>query len=251
MNPGPRPGADRPHGAGAALVALAVLAVLALGACSGWREPMVATGAPAEHRCPLAALTVVAEADADAALACDGAAAGLAFLASAGPAAAPPIVIEVATRLPAEVSDTAIAAYNRRTGRITVLRYDRFLRLGVWFKVPIERELYRSLFAHEVAHAAAVALSGTSGLDTGAHEYVAYVAMFATMAPALRERVLARFDESGFTHDQQINSMVYAFDPEQFGVDAWRHYTGLRDRSAFLRRVLEGKALREPRPLGD
>lgn len=232
-------------------VAAALLAAAMSSACSGWAGSSGANDAPTEHRCPQAALTVIAEVAADATQACDGATAALAFLAMAGTTAAPPIVIEVAARLPAGVSATAIAAYSRRTGRITVLQYDRFLRLGEWFKVPIQRDLYRSLFAHEVAHAAAMALSGPAGLDTGAHEYIAYVAMFATMTPALRERVLARFDEPGFSYDQQINSMVYAFDPEQFGVDAWRHFAELRDRTAFLRRVLDGQALREPRPLGD
>jgi hypothetical protein len=220
-------------------------------ACGSLEAYLTTTDGPIEHRCPQTPLVVHAEMAADAALACDGGTASLAFLSVTGTAPAPPIVIEIAARLPAGISDTAVAAYNTRTRRITVLRYDKFLRLGEWFKAPIERELYRSLFAHEVAHAAAVALAAPPGLGTAAHEYIAYVAMFATMPPALRKQVLARFDNAGFTHDLQISSMVYAFDPEQFGIDAWGHFSALRDRTGYLKRVLDGQALREPKGLAD
>lgn len=251
--PGSRPSVQdrRPGAVGRACAAAALLAAALLAGCAALPGPAAAAGEPAGHRCAQPALVVHAERRADAVLACEAAAASLGFLATMGAGPAPPIAIDIAARLPAGISASALAAYSKRTGRITVLRYDAFVRRGHWFKAPVDRELYRSVFAHEVAHAVAVALAGPDGLDTGAHEYIASVAMFATMSSSVRERVLDRYDRAGFSHDQQINSMVYAFDPEQFAVDAWRHFSLLDDAPAFLRRVLDGKALREPRALGD
>jgi len=65
------------------------------------------------------------------------------------------------------------------------------------------------------------------------------------MEPGLRERLLAKFPGGGFTSTLQINDVNHIADPNQFGVDAWRHYLGRRDRAAWLREIIAGNVVPE------
>src|SRR5690606_11844739 len=72
-----------------------------------------------------------------------------------------------------------------REGKILMLPYAEFRKIGAWFGVPTDRDLYRSLAAHEAAHALASANFTVRPPSIQAHEYIAYVTMFSTMEPAL------------------------------------------------------------------
>jgi hypothetical protein len=99
------------------------------------------------------------------------------------------------------------------------------------------------VITHEVAHAIVGCELGERRISTPANEYVAYVTMFATMPPALRDRALAATPGNGFDRLEHINSMIYGFDPQRFGADAYRHWTRQRDGAEFLRRVIAGEAI--------
>lgn len=43
----------------------------------------------------------------------------------------------------------------------------------------------------------------------------------------------------------EINDVNHIADPNQFGVDAWRHYLGRRDRAAWLREIIAGNVVPE------
>lgn len=94
-----------------------------------------------------------------------------------------------------------------------------------------------------VAHAIVGCHLGERRLSLAAHKYLAYVTMFATLPAALRDPALAAMPGTGFDHPLQINTMVYAFDPQRFGADAFRHWRSQRDGAAFLRRVIAGEAI--------
>lgn len=187
----------------------------------------------------------------DAATACEGARRALAFLARHGLTSDQAIEIELQPRLPPGLRESAVACFNRRTGRVTVLTYAAFLERGTWFGLPIDRELHRSAVAHEVAHGVVGCQPGAARLTLPAHEYMAYVAMFGTMEPPLRERVLANFAGAGFDDDAQINSLIYGLDPMRFGASAWQHFRRLPDGSAYFARILAGDILRDELIFGD
>jgi hypothetical protein len=84
------------------------------------------------------------------------------------------------------------------------------------------------------------------GLPVAAHEYVAYVVLFATVEPRLRDQMLAQFPGSGFRTTLQISDVNHLVNPSQFGADAWRHYLTRRDREAWLREVIAGGVVPEP-----
>jgi hypothetical protein len=96
---------------------------------------------------------------------------------------------------------------------------------------------------HEMAHAVVGCHAGPLDLPVAAHECVAYVALFATMEPRLRARLLARFSGTGFSSTLEINDMNHFANSNQFGVDAWRDYLRRQDRDAWLREVIAGRVV--------
>lgn len=202
--------------------------------------------APATHarRCPgPAPVDVQAHSDTDWRNACEGAQDALRFLAPLKMNMPERVRIFVSGRLPPGLRRDAVGCYAHTTHDVTVLDYPHFLARKVWFGVPIDRALYRAVFAHEVAHAMVGCNHPDKPLPTPAHEYAAYVVMFATMAPALREQALAALPGPGFESEQQINPITYGFDPMQFGAESYRHWRRQPEPEAFLRRVIAGEAV--------
>lgn len=126
-----------------------------------------------------------------------------------------------------------------------MLDYDAFRQSGKWFGVPVSPLMYRSVVTHEVAHAVADCNFKMPNPTIQAKEYVAYVAMFASMESALRSRIMTENPGSGFDSELKINATIYLCDPMRFGVKAYRHYLQQDHGNAFLRKVLSGNALSE------
>lgn len=195
--------------------------------------------------CPEAVAQVVSGLAADRQDACRGAAAAWAFFRSLGlePTATP--TLEITPKLPPEAGETAVGCYLPQRKRVLMLPYREFLKQRTWFTLPIGRELYRSLAAHETAHALAGCLFAIERPSIQAHEYVAYVAMLSSMEPGLRARVLRAYPGEGFDSEDRITPMFYMFDPMRFGAQAYRHYLKPEAGPAFLKAVLAGTALRD------
>ncbi len=181
----------------------------------------------------------------EAAPACAGARDAFGFLGRLQLERVRPVLIEVVSEMPEDLRRDAVGCYAPRTHRLLVLEMARFMDRGRWFGVPTSETLYRSVVAHEVAHALVGCHLDGRQLVTSAHEYVAYVAMFATMDPATLEAVFAAMPGPGFTYDAEINDMRYTLDPMAFGVEAYRHWLRQPDGFGFLRQVIDGKVVPE------
>lgn len=178
------------------------------------------------------------------ALVCDGAREAAGFLDGLNLAAPQtPILIELVRHLPPDVRRDAVGVYAIRSPRLLVLELPVFLARGTWMGVATSRTLYRSVVAHEVAHALVAAHLGARALASAGHEYLAYVTMFATMDGPTRDAVLAAVPGEGFTQDTEINDLRYALDPMRFGVEAYRHWLRQPDGERFLRRVIDGQVV--------
>lgn len=200
--------------------------------------------APAQPRaCQGAPVRIEHASEAEAELACDGARAAFGFLALPDLNLPEPLWLELSDQLPKAVSQGAAGYFERHTHRIVVLHYEKFAQQQTWLGLPIEAEVYRSIFAHEVAHAIATSHAGEHRLSPAAQEYAAHVTMLATASPALRERILAQRPGNGFDREHQINELIYALDPQWFAVESYRHWLRQPDPAAFLRRVLDGAAI--------
>lgn len=180
--------------------------------------------------------------------ACEGAKAALAFFAAHGLRPTEPLVLEVTPDVPGEAGPTAAGCYLEENKRVYMLPHAAFRRQRTWFNVPIDRALYRSLAAHETAHAIAACHFTIPRPSIEAKEYVAYVATFSAMDDALRARVLRATPGEGFAGEDKITAMFFMFDPMRFGAEAYRHYMRPENGAVFLRAVLAGKALSERAP---
>lgn len=132
--------------------------------------------------------------------------------------------------------------------RVYMLTFSECRKQGIAPGLPIDRALHRSLVAHEVAHHIADANFKVEKPAVVAHEYIAYVTMFATMAPYQRDRILEHFPGDGFDTDRPFNVTLYMLAPHFFGAQAYRHFMRVEDRRAFLERVLSGSALADEEP---
>ena len=136
----------------------------------------------------------------------------LAFFALHGAAATEPLSIEVARRLPEEAGPTAAGCYLESRRTVYVVPFATFRSHKTWFGVPIDRALYRSLASHEAAHAVAACRFRIPNPTIQAKEYLAYVAMFSTMPPALRTQALKIGRTDTFDSFDRFTPMLYLFD---------------------------------------
>jgi hypothetical protein len=204
------------------------------------------SGVVAAHDCERSSrVTVRASSAQDAQTACEGALRALDFLARAGLEAPSTTAIEIVPALPGELAGRALGCYMPEVRRILLVDFDTLLAGGGWYRMPASRELYRAVASHEVAHAVVGCHSEPRRLPVAAHEYVAYVVLFATMDSALRAAILAQFPDAGFESAAQISDLNHLVDPNRFGVRSWRHYLKARDHDAWLRRVIGGDVVPE------
>jgi hypothetical protein len=195
------------------------------------------------HRCDTRNVVVRAPDDADVPVFCDGARDAIVFLASQGLDVTSDVTIEVVPKLSGQVSASAAGCYLESERRVLMLTYAEFEKCGSWFDIPASRRLYRSLVAHEVAHAVAACNFKIPEPSIQAKEYIAYVTMFATMDPALRACVLSKSPGEGYEGDWQMSTTIYLLDPMRFGAQAYRHFLKPGNGRDYLHAILAGRAL--------
>jgi hypothetical protein len=152
-------------------------------------------------------------------------------------------MIDIVPQLPGELAARAVGCYVRETKRVLLLNFDAFQAGGGWFRMPPSWELYRAAASHEIAHTVVGCNSEPRQLAVAAHEYVAYVVFFATMEPKLRTALLKRFPGAGFRTSGEISDINHIVNPNQFGVNSWRHYLKAKSRERWLRLVIAGEVV--------
>ena len=202
--------------------------------------PVAASGS---QPCPQGGAAVSGAGSQDFGDICQGVAAALSFFASHGVAATEPLSIEVAQRLPEAAGPTAAGCYLESRRTLYLVPFATFRKHKTWFGIPIDRALYRSLASHEAAHAVAACRFLIPHPTIQAKEYLAYVAMFSTMPPALRAKALKIVQAETFDSFDRFTPMLYLFDPMRFGAGAYRHFSSMPDPSSVIRSVLSGQVL--------
>ena len=191
-----------------------------------------------ELRCDDANVVVQSPNLADAKSVCEGAADAIRFLGTQGLETNGQIEVLVVAKLPDLVSASAYGGYIHSERRAYILIYSEIAAHGTLFDFPFDRVLYQSL-------AIAALNFRISKPPIEAQEYIAYVAMFATMPTKYREPLLERFVDAQFENEIQINTFVYLFNPFRFGILAYKHFMMAGNGADFLQQVLMGRALPE------
>lgn len=97
-----------------------------------------------------------------------------------------------------------------------------------------------SILQHELVHAIVAGLLGNEYQKLGKtwHEFIAYAVQFDLMDRELKSAVLANYpDAQPFGFPESVNAIVYAADPDEFGVSAYL-YTEANGGSKFVAQIL-------------
>jgi len=194
-----------------------------------------------EVRCPDTNVTVISANDQEIGIACQAAMEALGFFAVNGLDTSSAVKVYLVSELPDVAGAASYGCYDHSTRSVHMLHFSDCLEQGPWADLPIDRTLYKSLLIHEVAHALADRNFSVPRPGVLAHEYLAYVTMFATMPAGKRERVLEKVPGTGFESVDQMSVTYYLMDPLRFGAEAYRHFLKLEDRKTFLKDVLSGR----------
>jgi hypothetical protein len=195
--------------------------------------------------CPQADVSVISSADEDVpdCDVCAAASTVFSFFRQLGLHKTVPLVVSIVASMPEEMGTAMLGCFTPSNNRISILSFEVAKSRGPWFGRPIDRSLYRSLAAHEIAHALAWCNTSNGPLGVRAREYVAYAVQFQTMDSDLRQAILADTPGTGFETEREISDTHFYLAPSRFGADAYRHYTRPEDGPRFLREILRGGAL--------
>lgn len=201
--------------------------------------------AAAERRCAGTNATIYAESDADARMACAGAADAIAFLSEQGLTVDTVMWIDILDSVFTSASDNpsfrVLGQFDPRKNRIMVTSTKGQREMAAEkpiFGIPYDEALFRSVVAHEVAHAIAEENFRVTEPSRLAHEYIAYIVQLATMPAPLRQQILEHETASAFSSELEINPMVYAMDPDLFAVKSYRHYRSASVGVTFIQSLL-------------
>ncbi len=229
-------------------ILIAIIGVVVLLAGS-----LIGSAAKAYHQpCSNSMVVVTLSQPEDCKIACAGVIDALSFLETNGFRLPGPIHIDPMERITEGVSADALGYFDSQTVRVYVRNFSASQEvvqgLGI-FGLPMNRDLYRSVVVHEVAHLIAGHNFAMESPSRVAQEYIAYVTQLATMPPGLRNLILTNFPGEGFQTSMQINSIIYMFSPEKFAVEAYRHYVRAENGAAFFRRLLTGEIQLDLEPM--
>lgn len=206
---------------------------------------LASPAAAAERRCAGTNATIYADSVYDTYLACAGAADAMAFLSQQG------LIVDTVMRI--DVLDTVFLHQNKTPSfrilgqfeaeqeRISITSTKGQREMAAEkpiFGVPYEEALFRSVVAHEVAHAIADDNFHVLKPSRLAHEYLAYIVQLATMSPRLRQKILDHHPVPGFESELEINPMVYGLNPDVFAVKAYRHFASPGVGVTFVQSLL-------------
>lgn len=219
---------------------LALAAGMSVVACS---HSPTAHGAEL-HECALHQTKVKSPVKEDASMACEGADRAARFLQSLGMVIPPGIAIEIVDDMPAAVDPSALGAYIKEEQRILVLGYRVVEKRREWYRLPVDREVYRGIVSHEVTHAVSAQNFRIKEPSILAEEYIAYVTLLSTMAPAQRRQIINLYHDDATRSDAGLHDVtVYMIDPVRFGVNAYRHFIRQENGRRFVQSILEGEAM--------
>jgi hypothetical protein len=193
--------------------------------------------------CPQISVTVFSPVAQDARDVCAAALSVFTLFREVGLDKSVPLAVSVVASLPEYLGPAVLGCFTPADRRTRILTFESAKARGPWFGRPLDRPLYRSLAAHEIAHALAWCNTSDGPLSVRGREYVAYAVMFKTMEPRHREAILAQTPGPGFESESEISDTFFYLAPSRFGVDAYRHYLRPENGSRFLREIMRGAAL--------
>ena len=150
-------------------------------------------------------------------------------------------------QLPRAAAHGALAIYRRNQRRVYVLTYSTLqTRVTQYFGLECDLTLFRSIVAHEIAHAVANQNFSMDAPEWIAQEYIAYVTQLATLPDGVRAAILENYQNPGYESAGAMKPVHLLLGPEIFAVKAFRHFIQLEQPTEFLHQLLAGEVYLEP-----
>ncbi|MBV1789455.1 hypothetical protein KQ940_15480 [Marinobacterium sp. D7] len=175
---------------------------------------------------------------------CQGAASALRFLEAYGVKPIRIIDIDIVDSVSEHYGNKALGSYDVDKGRILLMSMQEMTdtrAVSTLYGQAFDRLHYRSVVAHEVAHALFHQNSPKARLTNAAQEYLAYVTQLAVLPAERRQLIIEHAGVSAWESGDSISEVYMAMAPEQFAVKSYLHFSGMTDPAAFVRVLLNVK----------
>lgn len=134
--------------------------------------------------------------------------------------------------------------YDRRSDRIHVMSLQSILNANetpLLYDEPLDLELYRSVIAHEVAHAVVQHNSRTADLAATVQEYLAHATQLAVLPEARRARIIAAAGVGPWEPGDVISDIYMAMAITRFAVKCYLHLSAHQEPVGFVHTLLASK----------
>lgn len=147
------------------------------------------------------------------------------------------ISISLVEQLKINNTNKFLAFFNPNTMEIQVLSMKACKQTfgnKVVFDLEIDKELYRSIIIHELAHALFWTNKGNNFIAREIHEYFAYTIQLALLDESYREKIISSSNVPAFSNRSEISEEYYLLNPTRFAVKSYLHFTSVKESWPYL-----------------
>ena len=153
-----------------------------------------------------------------------------------------PVQITFVDKLTIGHTGAHIALFNSATMQVQMLSREACIRSfkdEVIFGLELDKELYKSMIIHELAHVLAWQNRGLKPIRREMHEYFAYAIQLALLDESHRTRVILSNDVPAFSDRSEITELYYLLNPHFFAVKSYLHFKNIENGWAYLWSILK------------
>lgn len=147
------------------------------------------------------------------------------------------ITISIVDKLTMSNTGRLLAFFNPGTMEIQVLSMKACRETfgkEVLFGQEMDKELYRSLIIHEIAHALFWNNMGEKLIAREIHEYFAYTIQLALLDEAHRNKIIYSCNVPAYVNMSEISEEYYLLSPKHFAVKSYLHFINNKQGWPFL-----------------
>ncbi len=207
--------------------------------------PDLSAGADGEFACGHGQAVIVNGTSEENLLACEGVERAANLFSACGLPPVEPVRVSVAPGMLEFCGTPAHGSYNRSSGEMRIASLEgckTAARPGGLFGIVPASDAWRSIVAHETAHATIIEL----GMPTNRlvpHEFIAAIVQLAALPDDARSDFLSVRRLTLPVEEADLNAVIYGFDPLVFARKSWHFWQSRTDPCAYLRETISGEHL--------
>lgn len=147
------------------------------------------------------------------------------------------ITISIVDRLLINSTVKLLAFFNPNNMEIQVLSMQACIKTfgnNVVFGQEIDRELYRSIIIHEIAHALFWKNMGNKFIAREIHEYFAYTIQLALLDESHRNEIIFSNNAPAYSNRSELSEEYYLLSPAKFAVKSYLHFVSINEDWPYM-----------------